>query len=186
MRKTNIHSFFFFFFNFQNISRFPVASERTADPARNTGESDRWYLLHKLACRRANTVLIHNRSNAGGVGLTYPFTFLTGIYTSPEKKEPVFNLKINRFERVAIQTLERLWSARDQTGGGVLEVRQSEVVGGFPGSGADLCPLSYLYTAAVICLTATHMHTTVKTCAVHKHKHRYTVSISPCCGYLGL
>ncbi len=55
--------------------------------------------------------------------------------------------------------LRRLESERKQTSGGVLEVRQGEVDGGFPGSRADLCPLSHRYTTAVIRLTATHMHT---------------------------
>lgn len=53
---------------------------------------------------------------------------------------------------------QSLIKKRAQTCGGVLEVRQGEVDGEFPSSGANLCPLSHWYTAAVICLTATHIH----------------------------
>lgn len=43
---------------------------------------------------QANIVLIHKRSNGDGFGATYRFTFLTGIYTTPEEKQDVFKLKL--------------------------------------------------------------------------------------------
>lgn len=53
---------------------------------------------------------------------------------------------------------------RHQTSGGILEVRQCEMDGGSPGSRADLCPLCYWYTVALICLTAhTQKEQTIKT-----------------------
>lgn len=70
--------------------------------------------------------------------------------------------------------LERLKGVREQTSGGILEVRQGEVDGKFPGSRADLCPLCHGYTAAVIRLTATtwtHQwrHTQYSTNTMNKH-----------------
>lgn len=66
-------------------------------------------------------------------------------------------------DRLSLETLKQ---AREQTSGGVLEVRQSQVDGCFPASRDDLCPVSHWYTAAVICLTAMHMHAIMRTCNI--------------------